>query len=104
MWEPRVIPIAAYGHNEVQESFKNSEHEQSVEIVQCAAGSGHSLALNSEGHIFAFGLNCYGQLGLGDLKTRWSSEQVVMRQAEDMSQSEGINNEGPSSEKKHDQS
>ena len=69
--------------------------------MQCAAGSGHSLALNAEGHIFAFGLNCYGQLGLGDLKTRWSSEQIIMRQNDDSYDSAEAN-EGPSFDKKVD--
>jgi len=37
-------------------------------IVSVAAGSHHSLALTQEGHLFSFGDNSYGQLGLGDRK------------------------------------
>ena len=35
-------------------------------ISQISAGSGHSLALDSEGQIYAWGSNYYGQLGNGD--------------------------------------
>ena len=35
-------------------------------ISQISAGSGHSLALDSEGQIYAWGYNYYGQLGNGD--------------------------------------
>ncbi|MBP9489374.1 hypothetical protein KBE88_01255, partial [Candidatus Saccharibacteria bacterium] len=35
-------------------------------ISQISAGSGHSLALDSEGQIYAWGYNDYGQLGNGD--------------------------------------
>ena len=33
-------------------------------IIQIAAGSAHSLALTSNGHVYSFGNNQYGQLGL----------------------------------------
>ena len=35
-------------------------------ITQISAGDGHSLALDSEGQIYAWGANYYGQLGNGD--------------------------------------
>ena len=35
-------------------------------ITQISAGSDHSLALDSEGQIYAWGYNYYGQLGNGD--------------------------------------
>ena len=58
--------------------------------MQCAAGSGHSLALSADGKLFAFGLNCYGQLGLGDLKTRWSAEQIIVKQSDEMEKSDAF--------------
>ena len=35
-------------------------------VISVASGSSHSLALSQEGHLFTFGDNTYGQLGLGD--------------------------------------
>lgn len=35
-----------------------------------------SLSVTAEGHVYAFGLNCYGQLGLGDLEDRFAATRV----------------------------
>ena len=39
---------------------------KTISQISAAAGSGHSLALDSEGQIYAWGSNDYGQLGNGD--------------------------------------
>jgi len=39
-------------------------------IIEVAAGSSHSLALDNDGKVYAFGDNKYGQLGLGDKNDR----------------------------------
>ncbi|KAL6075183.1 putative E3 ubiquitin-protein ligase herc6, variant 2 [Balamuthia mandrillaris] len=39
-------------------------------IIKLQAGFGHFLALTDEGKVWAFGLNSYGQLGLGDCENR----------------------------------
>ena len=39
-------------------------------IISVAAGVGHSLLLTNEGNVYSFGYNVFGQLGLGDTKTR----------------------------------
>ena len=41
------------------------------------AGAGHSGVLTDEGRLFVWGLNNYGQLGLGDLETRWFPEVIA---------------------------
>ncbi len=38
-------------------------------IIQIEAGSNHSLVLRADGHIYVFGSNEYGQLGLGHYNT-----------------------------------
>ncbi len=39
-------------------------------IVQISIGEFHTLALSNDGHIYSFGNNRYGQLGLGDYDNR----------------------------------
>ena len=41
-----------------------------LEIVKIAAGADHALALTSEGLVYAWGDNFFGQLGLGDFQGR----------------------------------
>ena len=40
-------------------------------VVAVAAGAAHSLALRRDGSLWAWGLNNFGQLGLGDQKNKW---------------------------------
>ena len=47
-----------------------------VAIVSCAAGFGHTAAITTEGELFMWGFNIYGQLGTGDKKTRWGPERI----------------------------
>ena len=46
-------------------------------IQQIAAGYGHSLVLTSDGSVWAFGNNCYGQLGDGTTKNSRIPVQVA---------------------------
>ena len=46
-------------------------------IVDCTAGWAHAMCLSSSGDIFVWGFNLYGQLGLGDNKTRFHPEPLV---------------------------
>ena len=46
-------------------------------IVQVAAGSDHTVALSSEGEVFTFGRNKFGQLGHGDMACE--SERIPRR-------------------------
>ena len=41
-----------------------------------SAGYNHSLGVRSDGTLWAWGYNAYGQLGLGDTTDRWSPTQV----------------------------
>jgi pimeloyl-ACP methyl ester carboxylesterase len=45
-------------------------------VVAVAAGNGHTLALKSDGTLWAWGCNLYGALGLGDKVDRYSPVRV----------------------------
>jgi len=47
-----------------------------TDVVEAAAGDQHSLALRSDGTVYAFGYNLSGQLGSGDLNYYYSPHQV----------------------------
>lgn len=40
-------------------------------IVQIASGNQHSLAMDEEGYVYAWGFAGYSRLGLQDQKERW---------------------------------
>lgn len=46
-------------------------------IVKIASGAQHSLALDEEGYLWAFGFAGYSRLGLGDQKDRLVDSPVV---------------------------
>ncbi|MDR2153288.1 MAG: hypothetical protein LBO72_10765 [Helicobacteraceae bacterium] len=63
----------ALGLGDVSESYTFFTPVTSLEsekIARVAAGNSHSLALNSEGKVYAAGWNYEGQLGLGDTDMR----------------------------------
>src|ERR1035437_1828044 len=45
-------------------------------VVAIAAGNAHSLALTSDGQVWAWGANYFGELGTGDLVNRTVPVQV----------------------------
>jgi len=49
---------------------------QGKRIVQMSAGTTHSLVLSSDGQVFGFGSNVYGQLGMGR-STFWSEKEPL---------------------------
>ena len=49
---------------------------QALTRVAIAAGHQHGLCIKSDGSLWAWGYNDYGQLGLGDTKTRTKPVQV----------------------------
>ena len=49
---------------------------EGIKIVDMDGGNSHSGAVNTEGDLYMWGLNNYGQLGLGDLKPRWKPTLV----------------------------
>jgi alpha-tubulin suppressor-like RCC1 family protein len=50
---------------------------QTRNFTQVATGHQFSLALDIDGRVWSFGLNAFGQLGLGDLKTRYSPTIIL---------------------------
>ena len=47
-----------------------------AKIIYCSAGLGHTAAISSEGDLFVWGFNNWGQLGVGDHTTRWEPVRV----------------------------
>jgi len=45
--------------------------EELVEIIKIECGYTHSICIDSRGTLYVFGLQLYGQLGLGDISTRY---------------------------------
>ncbi|MFA7239572.1 MAG: hypothetical protein WC091_05615 [Sulfuricellaceae bacterium] len=71
--------VWAWGHNadgQLGDGTRVSRNNGAIpvpglqKIISVAVGSGHSLALDSEGHVYAWGNNRQGQLGIGDMDTR----------------------------------
>lgn len=54
------------------------ESKREHRIMSCSAGFGHTAALTESGELYTWGFNIYGQLGLGDKKTRWYPERVCI--------------------------
>jgi len=55
---------------------KRANGDPLTDIVQVSAGANHSLALRSDGAVFAWGRNNYGQLGDGTFTTRLRAVKV----------------------------
>mmetsp|Transcript_24017 Transcript_24017/g.42635 ORF Transcript_24017/g.42635 Transcript_24017/m.42635 type:complete len:850 (+) Transcript_24017:12-2561(+) len=45
-------------------------------LVSCSAGFAHSIAMTAQGDLYSWGLNNYGQLGVGDFVVRWKATAV----------------------------
>lgn len=52
------------------------EFPNNAQIVTCEAGFGHTVALSTQGALYTWGFNTYGQVGLGDKKTHWAPTQI----------------------------
>ena len=49
-----------------------------VYITQIACGNAHSMFISRDGHLFAFGSNNEGQLGINDPQMRVSSAPLLV--------------------------
>jgi alpha-tubulin suppressor-like RCC1 family protein len=58
-------------------SNPDSEKKSGVRVVQVSAGGDHSLALKSDGSVWATGWNAHGQLGDGTTAKKFSWVQVL---------------------------
>ena len=56
--EDRLVPTLVTGHL------------QGKAAVYVSAGDSHTLCITADGSLFAWGFNCYGQLGVGDTEDR----------------------------------
>lgn len=48
-----------------------------INIIQVACGEGHSMALGADGEVFAWGAGDGGRLGLGDVRSRATPQQLA---------------------------
>lgn len=71
-----LLAVGPFEYYQVREPFPLVEDR--VRHVQAlAGGKAHSLALLQDGTVWAWGRNDNGQLGLGDLTTRWAPFQIT---------------------------
>lgn len=48
-----------------------------LKVKSCDTGFGHSLVLTEDGKVFAWGVNEVGQLGLGDVQSRYEPTELT---------------------------
>jgi alpha-tubulin suppressor-like RCC1 family protein len=65
-------------NNDNKSSFTEVTLPTSVNIIDIAAGYGHSLVLASDGKVYVTGLNSYGQIGLGNKDNKNSFTEVTL--------------------------
>ena len=64
------------GTNNNQSTFTGLAKPGGVDVIAVAAGDNHTLALGSDGRVWAWGLNSYGQLGNGNNTTQYAPVPV----------------------------
>lgn len=70
-------PKATHGSTESHRSDASlAEGREYMSFVEIASGSRHSLALNSEGEVYSWGWNKYGQLGYGSAEANDRPKKV----------------------------
>lgn len=62
-------------------------------VVAACAGMSHSVVLTVSGHVYTFGLNSYGELGLGDTRPRFRPSLVYTLSREN-EEGDGLSNLG----------
>lgn len=78
------------GHNHYVYSPLKLELSDRVKISKVACGGDHTLALTEENVLYTWGLNVFGQLGLGDYLARKTPIKVRLISHGDNSQQESI--------------
>ncbi|NLH98444.1 MAG: cadherin-like domain-containing protein, partial [Chthonomonadales bacterium] len=78
-WSWGLNNVGQLGHGDVASRTVPTEVTalSGYTVVALAAGHSHTLAVTSDGKLWAWGLNSYGQLGLGDLAQRRDPTQVT---------------------------
>jgi regulator of chromosome condensation len=66
----RLLPGRERAHLAPTRPLPITTKRKQLQVVGAFAGSYHSFAKTSDGQVWAFGLNNFGQLGFGDTKDR----------------------------------
>jgi alpha-tubulin suppressor-like RCC1 family protein len=69
----------AGGAYDTEHSSSHREEDISFAAEELAVGRAHVLVRTASGHVFTWGLNAQGQLGVGDLETRF--KPVLLRES-----------------------
>ena len=75
--------VYQWGDLEVNDTSMSREPEplsgaiENQQIVQIACGDEHTLALTEQGQVYSWGLNRYGQLGVGNLSSELGPVKVM---------------------------
>ena len=72
----RSVPRPAIGPSATQNNTTVPETTQAPSFTAVACGSAHVLARTTSGKVYSWGFNNFGQLGLGDRKSRYSAAMV----------------------------
>lgn len=76
--EARSGALGTGKHRDVRKPTKiEVEGWPDIKFEQCAAGYGHSAAITTEGQLFTWGFNVYGQAGHPEKKTEWKPREVT---------------------------
>ena len=72
--EARMGALGTGKHRDVRIPNQITFPDAGVKMAQCSAGYGHSASISSEGQLYSWGFNVYGQAcgEAGNLKTQWT--------------------------------
>lgn len=76
--EARLGSLGTGKHRDVRRPTRvEVEGRPDARFIFCAAGYGHSAAITTEGTLFTWGFNVYGQAGHPEKKTVWLPRQIT---------------------------
>lgn len=77
--EARMGALGTGKHRDVRTPRQITFPDAGVKMAQCSAGYGHSASISTEGQLYTWGFNVYGQASgdSGDLKTQWTPNQIM---------------------------
>jgi len=76
-------PVYVFGPDLNGNGLHDSEEGYLGNIIAISAGESHSMALDKDGHVWVWGDNTHGQLGIGDQSIESSGFPVMVRAPQD---------------------